>query len=146
MLRKILNNKIRLALFLLLVGLLVLIRAFEDQLFYDPFLDFFKNDFTNLPLPVYDSLLLFGGLLFRYGLNSIISLGIIYVLFKEIEMVKFASILYIVFFLILIIIFFAILFINVEHHYLTLFYVRRFLIQPIFVLLFVPGFFYQKQN
>ena len=146
MLRKILNNKIRLALFLLLVGLLVLIRAFEDQLFYDPFLDFFKNDFTNLPLPVYDPLLLFGGLLFRYGLNSIISLGIIYVLFKEIEMVKFASILYIVFFLILIIIFFAILFINVEHHYLTLFYVRRFLIQPIFVLLFVPGFFYQKQN
>ncbi|MBG6110340.1 exosortase F-associated protein [Flavobacterium sp. CG_9.10] len=146
MLRKILNNKIRLALFLLLVGLLVLIRAFEDQLFYDPFLDFFKSDFTNFPLPVYDPLQLFGGLLFRYALNSIISLGIIYVLFKEIEMVKFASILYIVFFLILIIIFFAILFINVEHHYLTLFYVRRFLIQPIFVLLFVPGFFYQKQN
>lgn len=146
MLRKILNNKVRLALFLLLVGLLVLIRAFEDQLFYDPFLDFYKNDFTNLALPVYDSLQLFGGLLFRYGLNTIMSLGIIFVLFKEMEMVKFASILYIVFFLILIIIFFSILFINVEHHYLTLFYVRRFLIQPIFVLLFVPAFYYQKQN
>ena len=146
MLRKVLNNKIRLALFLLLVGLLALIRAFEDQLFYDPFLEFFKDDFTNLPLPVYDTLQLLGGLLFRYGLNSSISLGIIYVLFREMEMVKFAAILYIVFFLILIIVFFSILFINVEHHYLTLFYVRRFLIQPIFVLLFVPAFYYQKQN
>lgn len=146
MLRKILNNKIRLALFLLLVGLLVLIRAFEDQLLYDPFLDFFKIEFANLPLPIYDPLQLFGGLLLRYGLNTIISLGIIFVLFKEMEMVKFASILYVIFFLILIIIFFSILYFNVEHHYLTLFYVRRFLIQPIFVLLFVPAFYYQKQN
>jgi exosortase F-associated protein len=26
----------------------------------------------------------------------------------------------------------------------TLFYIRRFIIHPIFVLLFIPGFFYQK--
>jgi exosortase F-associated protein len=29
---------------------------------------------------------------------------------------------------------------------MILFYIRRFLIQPIFLLLFLPAFYYQKQN
>ena len=146
MLRKILNNKIRLAQFLFLVGLLVLIRAFEDQLFYDPFLDYFKNDFANLPLPIFNPFQLFFGLLFRYTLNTFVSLGIIYVIFKEIQMVKFALVLYYFFFMILIISFFYIIFYIKESNNFVLFYVRRFLIQPIFVLLFVPAFYYQKQK
>lgn len=146
MLRKILNNKIRLAQFLFLVGLLALIRAFEDQLFYDPFLDYFKNDFANLPLPNFNPFQLFFGLLFRYTLNTVVSLGIIYVLFKEIQMVKFALVLYYFFFMILIISFFYIIFYIKESNNFVLFYVRRFLIQPIFVLLFVPAFYYQKQK
>ena len=146
MLRKILNNKIRLAQFIFLVGLLVLIRAFEDQLFYDPFLDYFKNDFANLPLPNFNPFQLFFGLLFRYTLNTVVSLGIIYVIFKEVQMVKFALVLYYFFFMILIISFFYIIFYIKESNNFVLFYVRRFLIQPIFVLLFVPAFYYQKQK
>jgi exosortase F-associated protein len=146
MLQKLLNNKVRLVQFIFLVTLLVLVRAFEDQLFYDPFLDYFKNDFTNLPLPIFNSFRLFLGLLFRYGLNTVISLGVIYVLFKEIEMAKFATVLYSFFFLILIVAFFFIIYFSREHNNLVLFYVRRFLIQPIFVLLFVPAFYFQKQN
>ena len=146
MLRKILNNKIRLAQFLFLVGLLALIRTFEDQLFYDPFLDYFKSDFANFPLPIFNPFQLFFGLLFRYTLNTVISLGIIYVLFKDIQMVKFALVLYYFFFMILIITFFFIIYYVKGHNNLALFYVRRFLIQPIFVLLFVPAFYYQKQK
>ena len=146
MLRKILNNKIRLAQFLFLVGLLALIRAFEDQLFYDPFLDYFKNDFANLPLPNFNPFQLFFGLLFRYTLNTVVSLGIIYVILKEVQMVKFALVLYYFFFMILIISFFYIIFYIKESNNFVLFYVRRFLIQPIFVLLFVPAFYYQKQK
>lgn len=146
MLRKILNNKIRLAQFLFFVGLLALIRAFEDQLFYDPFLDYFKNDFANLPLPNFNPFQLFFGLLFRYTLNTVVSLGIIYVIFKEVQMVKFALVLYYFFFMILIISFFYIIFYIKESNNFVLFYVRRFLIQPIFVLLFVPAFYYQKQK
>jgi exosortase F-associated protein len=146
MLQKLLKNKIRLVQFVFLVALFALIRAYENQLFYDPFLDYFKNDFTNLPLPNFNSFQLFLGLLFRYGLNAVISLGIIYVLFKEIQMVKFALILYCFFFMILIGAFFFIIYYYREHNNLVLFYVRRFLIQPIFVLLFVPGFYFQKQN
>lgn len=146
MLRKILNNKIRLAQFLFLVGLLALIRAFEDQLFYDPFLDYFKSDFANLPLPIFNPFQLFFGLLFRYTLNTFVSLGIIYVLFKDVQMVKFALVLYYFFFMLLIISFFFIIYYVKGHNNLALFYVRRFLIQPIFVILFVPAFYYQKQK
>lgn len=146
MLQKLINNKIRLVQFIFLVALLVGIRAYEDQLFYDPFLDYFKSDFALLPLPNFDALQLFLGLLFRYTLNTAISLGIIYVLFKEMQMVKFALVLYYFFFMILIGAFFFIIYYSREHNHLVLFYVRRFLIQPIFVLLFVPGFYFQKQN
>lgn len=146
MLRKILNNKIRLVQFLFLVGLLALIRAFEDQLFYDPFLDYFKSDFANLPLPIFNPFQLFFGLLFRYTLNTFVSLGIIYVLFKDVQMVKFALVLYYFFFMLLIISFFFIIYYVNGHNNLALFYVRRFLIQPIFVILFVPAFYYQKQK
>jgi exosortase F-associated protein len=144
MLQKILNNKIRVLQLLFLVGLLVLVRTFEKQLFYDPFLDFFKTDFVKLRLPSVNSFQLFLGLLFRYTLNTIISLGVIYVFFKEITMVKFAFVLYYFLFMILIVAFFYIIFFARENHNWILFYIRRFLIQPIFLLLFIPGFFLSK--
>lgn len=142
---KIFNTFYNTTLLMVFVFLLILVRAFEDQLFYDPFLDYFKNDFNTLPLPNYNLVSLFFGLLFRYGLNTILSLGLLYVFFKDIAMIQFVSVLYVFFFLILIGLFFAILYFYEEHNNLILFYVRRFLIQPIFVILFIPAFYYQKQ-
>ena len=144
MLQKILNNKLRIVQLLALIFLLVLIRAFENDLFYDPFLDFFKQDFVNLTLPKVDSFSLFLGLLFRYVLNTALSLGVIYIIFQEVTMVKFALVLYSFFFLISTIAFFYIVLFTTENYNWILFYVRRFLIQPIFLLLFIAGFYYQK--
>jgi exosortase F-associated protein len=146
MLQKLLNHKVRIALAMLFIILLVLIRAYEDSLFYDPFLDYFKSDYYNLPLPEIDNLKLFFGLFFRYFLNTTLSLAIIYVLFKDIEAIKFASLLYLLFFIILIIALFFVLFYNGETNKMGLFYVRRFIIQPLFLLLFLPAFYYQKQK
>ena len=146
MLKKIFNHKVRIALALLFVVALVLIRAYEDSLFYDPFLDYFKSDYHNLPIPEINNLQLIFGLFFRYFLNTALSLAIIYVLFKDIDAVKFASVLYFVFFVILLVAFFFILLNNGETNKMGLFYVRRFLIQPIFLLLFLPAFYYQKQK
>lgn len=146
MLKILLTNKLRFLSALLFVLLLVLVRIFEDQLFYDPFLSYFKSDFSNLPLPIYDSFKLFMGLLFRYSLNTVISLGLIYVLFKDIEMAKFAAFLYVLFFLILIFSFYVVINFSGVDNKLFLFYIRRFLIQPIFVLLFIPAFYFQKVN
>lgn len=144
MLQKTLNNKLRIVQLIFLVVLLALVRAFENELFYDPFLAFFKQDFTNLSLPKVDSFLLFLGLLFRYALNTALSLGVIYIIFQEVTMVKFALVLYCFFFLISTIAFFYIVLFTTENYNWILFYVRRFLIQPIFLLLFIAGFYYQK--
>jgi exosortase F-associated protein len=146
MLNNMLQNKSRIFLLIVFVFLLAGIRAFENQLFYDPFLVYFETDYKELPLPEFNSIQLFFGLLLRYFLNTIISLGIIYVIFKETDLVKFASILYVVFFLVLIIAFYCVIYFYGNQNNLMLFYIRRFLIQPILILLFVPGFYYQKIN
>jgi len=146
MLKKLFNHKVRIALAMIFVLALVLIRAYEDSLFYDPFLDYFKGDYYNLPIPEIDNLQLIFGFFFRYFLNTALSLAIIYVLFKDIDAVKFASVLYFIFFVILLAAFFFILLKNGESNKMGLFYIRRFLIQPIFLLLFLPAFYYQKQK
>jgi exosortase F-associated protein len=144
MLNKILHNKMNLFISLILVCLLAGVRAFEDNLFYDPFLVYFKGDYIASSLPKFNAWLLFLGLLFRYVLNTVLSLGIIYFLFKDKEIIKFASILYLMFFLILIGVFYFILYFYENQNNLMLFYVRRFLIQPLFLILFVPAFYFQK--
>jgi len=146
MLQKILSNKIKIVLVVLLVFALALIRAFEDILFYDPFSVYFKNDYLNLAFPTFNGLRLFWAMSFRYFLNSALSLTIIYILFKDLGLTKFASVLYLGFFVILMSAFFLLLTFSDSHFNFALFYVRRFLIQPLFLLLFVPAFFYQIQH
>lgn len=142
MVEKLLRNKTRVVFTLLLVFVLALIRFFESKLFYDPFLSFFKSEFQNKSLPEYNSFKLYLNLSFRYFLNSIISLGIIYVLFQSKPILKLSLWLYLLFFVILIVLLFVE--INFFKDYLLLFYTRRFLIQPLFLILFIPAFYYQK--
>ena len=94
MLKKLLNNKIKFFVLFLLVLVLASIRIFEKSLFYDPFLDYFKADFTNLPLPIADKLNLSLSLFFRYFLNAIISVAFIQIAFKDINFTKFTFVLY----------------------------------------------------
>ncbi|UQD55033.1 exosortase F system-associated protein [Flavobacterium sp. K5-23] len=146
MLKILFAHKLRVVSILFFILMLVLVRTYENSLFYDPFLEYFKKDFNNLPLPQYNSFYLVIGLAFRYGLNSLLSLGIIYSVFNEINMIKFVSILYTLFFVFLIISFFLIIYFYGNENNMMLFYIRRFLIQPIFVLLFIPAFYYQMKK
>ncbi|WP_281323710.1 exosortase F system-associated protein [Flavobacterium sp. IMCC34518] len=146
MLNKILQNKRKILLLILLLFLLISIRTFENQLFYDPFLHYFEGDYVNKSLPDYNAFWLFLGMSFRFFLNAIVSLVIVYCLFKDREMIQFASILYLFFFVILIVGFFSVLHFYGNQNNLLLFYVRRFLIQPLFLILFIPAFYYQKLN
>jgi exosortase F-associated protein len=128
----------------ILVIALLLIRMFEKELFYDPFLEFFHGDTKNKMIPEFNTFKLFLGLLCRYFMNSIFTVLIVYFLFKDISIVKLTSFLLSLFFIILIVIFFSLLHFSKSPDYLFVFYVRRFLIQPLFLILFVPAFFYQK--
>jgi exosortase F-associated protein len=126
--------------------LLFLIRAFETTLFYDPLIDYFKNDYLHQKIDDIDSWRLLINLLYRYLLNSIISLGLIWILFKRKDYVKFSGVFFVLAFIILITVFLFLLKDNFQRGYLLLFYVRRFIIQPLFLLLLVPLFFYQKSS
>ena len=144
MLKNINKHKFRISLLLLSLLGLIFIRAFESQLFYDPFLAFFKLDYQNKSLPDFDGISLFFGLLIRYVLNTLLSLGIIYLLFKQLPLVRFAMLLYALFFVVLIVLFFGLISFFEQPDYLILFYIRRFLIQPLFLVLFIQAFYYQQ--
>ena len=145
MLKHLLNNKFRVFILGTLVLFLALIRIVEESLFYDPYLDYFKSDFINLPLPIVNKLKLFLNLLFRYSLNTIVSIAFIQIAFKDINFTKFVSALYVLLFIVLIVVFYFVLAFYAEENKMTLFYIRRFLIQPLFLLLFIPGYLIQKR-
>lgn len=145
MLNRLLEHKGKILITVIVVLCFGLIRGFESQLFYDPLLEYFESDFANKPLPRLNTLRLFYNLFFRYGLNTILSLVLIYALFKDKEILNFSAILYIFFLIALFGTFLIVVGYFPDKSWL-LFYVRRFIIQPIFVLLFVPAFYYQQQN
>ena len=146
MLQMLIRNKSKIGWSVFLILLLVLIRAFEDTLFYDPFLNYFKDEYAHLPFPQINIFKLFFSLGIRFYLNSVISLLLLYVIFKDKQIVKFSALLYMILGSVLMISFIFTLISYGEESKMTLFYIRRFLIQPIFILLFIPGFYYQKHS
>lgn len=125
--------------------MLVLIRGFEDFLFYDPLLDFFKTDYTHQSIPEMNHLALLANLGFRYFINTIFSLLIIWSFFQDREIIKVSVFIYSVFFSILFAMFTYIIYTGHSGYENTmLFYVRRFLIQPLLLLVLLPAFFFHK--
>ncbi|GGG44184.1 exosortase F system-associated membrane protein [Epilithonimonas arachidiradicis] len=132
---------------LVLLGVLGLIgiRGLEDKLFYDPFLYFFKTADQNEIFPdfVWGKLII--SYLFRFGLNALFSLLIIHFLFQNREWTKQASILILLVFAIVFPIYLFCIYDRFDFGYLFSFYVRRFVIQPLTVVLLVPIFYYRKK-
>jgi exosortase F-associated protein len=138
------NKLIRIFLGSLCVLGLVLTRGFEDDLFYDPLKYFFKGyNYPSQILPDMNHWLLFLNYFLRFLMNTILSLGLIFLFFLDKNILKFSALLYGIAFAILTVLFFGLMKTDLVGHQ-TLFYIRRFIIHPIFVLLFIPGFFYQK--
>ena len=139
------GNPSKYILLLVLFGLLISIRLFENELFYDPYLTFFQNDYLYIDSPRREvfKLTLFTSL--RYFLNTVISLGILYLVFKDKSIVKFSLLIYILAFVLLISSYLYFVINPKQEDYYLFFNVRRFLIQPLFLVLFVPAFYYQKR-
>ncbi len=146
MLQHLLKNKTYLSFGIILLLALVAIRAFENQIFYDPFLDYFKGNFTNNHLPKVNVVKLFFSMGFRYYINSMISLGILYIVFRDTKITKFSIFLFSLFGMVLMISFFFVMIKFGEANKMTLFYIRRFIIQPILLMLFIPAFYYHKKS
>ena len=127
-----------------LFGLLVLVRLFEDTLFYDPYLMFFQNDYLYIDSPRREifKVTLFTAL--RYFINTVISLAILYLCFKDTGVVKFAFIIYTIAFIFLTAAYLYFVINPRQEDYYMFFNIRRFLIQPIFLLLLLPAFYYYR--
>jgi exosortase F-associated protein len=124
-----------------LVVLLACVRIFEKHLFYDPLNVFFKQE--SKILPQYNSLKLFVSIGFRYLLNALISLVILWVAFKDRQILRLSALLYVLFFVLVTMALFIALQAT-SPNLLLVFYLRRFLIHPLLILLFLPAFYYQK--
>ena len=138
------SKYLKIVLVFLFFVLLVAVRAFQTNLFYDPLIVYFKNDYLYTGIQNIVVWKLVVNMLFRYLINSVISLGIIWVLFERKEYLKFASYFLMIAFVILITVFVILIKNNFESGYLLPFYIRRFIIHPLFLLILLPAFYYQK--
>lgn len=129
-----------------LVILLAMLRFFENQLFYDPLLEFYEADYLHNSFPYFETGKLFANVLLRYLINTIISLGILYVTFFDKNILEFSVYLYSIFFVICFTAFVFLIFEIESENFLALFYVRRFLIHPILVLILMPAFYYYRRK
>ncbi len=124
---------------------LVSVRFLEDKIFYDPFLAFFKGDYKVAQIPEF----LWGKLIishfFRFFLNLFFSAVVIHFMFLNKKWTLQAVVLITVAFLFFFPIYLWCLYTKMEIGYLFTFSVRRFIIQPIILLLIIPIFYYRKK-
>lgn len=127
-----------------LLGLLVLIRFYEDVLFYDPYLVFFQNDYLYIDSPRREIVKLVAFTTLRYVLNAMISLAILFIVFRDKDIIKFSLFIFIIAYGILLLGYLYFVINPRQEDYYLFFNLRRFLIQPILLILLLPAFYYHN--
>lgn len=123
---------------------LVGVRMVEDKIFYDPFLNYFHlaNKAANFPDFEWFKLIL--NYLFRFLLNLIFSALVIHFIFKDKRWTVQAVVLMLIVYAITFPLYLYAVSTKFEIGYLFSFYMRRFVIQPLILLLIIPLFYYRK--
>jgi len=134
------NNFITVLVICFLLFCLIGVRFNEKDLFYDPFLAYFKSNKKTFP-DVDFAKLIFSHL-FRYFLNMTFSLGIIYFWFKNSTYLKYSLMIFCILFLILFPIYLYQINVNFSLGENPVFTIRRFLIQPVLLFVLIPSFYY----
>ena len=133
--------------FLVFAGVcgLVGVRMIENDIFYDPFLNYFHEANKNISFPEFEWGKLIISHFFRFLLNLFFSCVIIHFLFKNKQWTLQGAVLITIIFAITFPIYLYCIHDRFEIGYLFSFYMRRFVIQPLILLLIVPLFYYRKQ-
>lgn len=132
--------------FIVILGIfgLIAVRVFEDRLFYDPFLDYFHEANKNQHFPDFVWGELMAGHLFRFFLNLFFSCLIIHFWFNNKRWTIQGALLMVIVFAITFPIYLYCISDRFELGYLFSFYMRRFVIQPLILLLIIPLFYYRR--
>lgn len=130
---------------LVIIGILGLIavRFFERPFFYDPFLNYF-HDSSGSNFPEFSWILLIINHLFRFGLNLLFSLIIIHFLFRNFRWTIQGAVLILIVFAVTFPVYLYCLDTQMKMGELFTFYMRRFVIQPVILLLIIPLFYYRQ--
>lgn len=135
---------LRIVLIIFLFLMLIAIRGYIAAYFYDPLNEYFKREYLYSSIPDIEFGTYFLHLFLRYLLNAIISLLIIYFIFMKREILVFSFKFYVTAFIVLSLLLFVFLKYPIIDGYMLIFYIRRFLIQPLFVFILLPAIYYQQ--
>lgn len=137
------NKYIRYTIALLLIIGLILVRKFEDSLFYDPFINYFHlvahHTFPEIDIAKFNA-----STMLRFSINTLLTVLIIWFIFWNRSYLRFSIFVLIISFIILLPLYNYLISTKFSSGEMLFFYVRRFLIQPIFVLILIPCFYYQE--
>ena len=122
------------------------IRFRESELFYDPLIAFFKGDYQGQSLPELHVPKLLLHTVLRFMINMGLSLIILWLAFKDRGILKFSLLIFLSILVLLTGVFYILLQDGSGQVYKALFYVRRFLIQPLLILLLLPAFYYYRAS
>lgn len=128
-----------------LIGLMS-VRFFETKLFYDPILSYFHGDFLGKKLPEFDEQKHLISIALRYVLNAILSLGIIYCIFKNKLYLRWSVIIFIIGSITLLPLYQWFIDTNFSLSPRLGFYTRRFLIQPMLGIVLILALFYVEKT
>ena len=138
------NNYLKIGLIVLALLCFILLRTYASQIFYDPFISFFKASYQENELPQIDVLGLLLNTSLRFWINTLISLFVLWLFFQNKEVVQLSLWLYVIVFVLLLLVFYFLINTYDSGSYMALFYVRRFLIQPLLLLILIPAFYFHK--
>ncbi|ACU08801.1 hypothetical protein FIC_02368 [Flavobacteriaceae bacterium 3519-10] len=133
-----------LAVFAGILGLIG-VRMAEDAIFYDPFLKFFRAADDRAVFPDFEWANLVISYIFRFSLNLLFSLIVVHFIFKNKRWTIQAAVLILMVFAITLPVYLYCVYTRFEIGYLFSFYMRRFVIQPLILLLIIPLFYYRKK-
>jgi exosortase F-associated protein len=123
---------------------LIGVRALEDHIFYDPFLNYFHEADRNMPFPDFEWGKLIVNYFFRFTVNLFLSCVVIHFWFKNRKWTAQGAVLMLIIFGITFPIYLYCIYTQFEIGYLFSFYMRRFVIQPLILLLIIPMFYYRR--
>ena len=136
------SKAIRISLIGALLLVLILLRAYADQLFYDPLSAFFKGEYQGQALPEMATGKLLVHTALRFWIIALITSGIVHLWFQDKSKTRLTLVILALVFLLFFSIFSIIITLN-QPPLEWLFYTRRFLIQPLVLILLIPAFYYE---
>lgn len=137
-------KQIKWLLLLISISGLIGVRVAEEYLFYDPFLLYFKESSIRMPFPDFNWSHLVLNHIYRFLLNLIFSSAVMYALFSNRQWMFQAVFLMLIIFAVTFSLYLYSLHIEFRLGELFSFYMRRFVIHPVSLLILVSIFYYRN--